>query len=217
MTDRQLTMMNLDGQSVQTWIDRGIEASKKPHNITVASCQVDQIFKDDQQETGENNNFKGRKSVQIGGKPMFRWESCLFFCKKLVKLLESVVKMLEKMTTLWLCNEPKHPIMYSVNYVVRTVKSADFWSNIGCQIDTLTPLVKFIVSNELSETDPESLLFSRETCLKELKKTVMNKTKPGPEVTRNCWIWLKLRTGRTVEIIGRRKVCQSFIAQGLKC
>jgi hypothetical protein len=179
MTDRQLTMMNLDGQSVQTWIDRGIEVSKKLHDITVASCQVDQIFKDAQQETGENNNFKGRKSVQIGGKPMFRWESCLFFCRKLVKLLESVVRMLEKMSALGLCNDPKHPIMYSVNYVIKKVKSADFWSNIGWQIDTLTPLVKFIVSNELSETDPESLLFSRETCLKELRRLVMNKTKPG--------------------------------------
>ena len=60
-------MMNLDGQSVQTWIDLGIEVSKKLHDITVASCQVDQLFKDSQTETGEDSNFKAGKA-QIGNR-----------------------------------------------------------------------------------------------------------------------------------------------------
>ena len=179
LTDRQLTMMNLSGQSVQTWINLGTEVSKKLHDITVASCQVDQLFKDSQRETGENTNFKSNKPVQIGGRPMFRWESSLFFCKRIVKLLESIVKLMEKMIELKLCNDPKHPIMYSVNYVISKVKGADFWSNVGWQIDTLTPLVKFIVSNELSETDPESLMFSRDTCLRETRKLITDKENPG--------------------------------------
>ena len=179
LSERQLKMMNLEGQSVQTWINLGIEVAKKFHDIAVASCQVDQIFKDSQLVTGENEKFKSGKAVQMGGRPMFRWESALNFCKKMVKLMDSSVRLLEQMIALKLCNDPKHPIMYSVNYVIRKVKGADFWSNIGWQIDTLTPLVKFIVSNEVTETDPESLLFSRESCLNELKKLIVNKEHPG--------------------------------------
>ena len=124
-------------------------------------------------------NFKANKAVQIGGRPMFRWENSLFFCKRLVKLMDSVVNLLEKMIELKLCKDPKHPVMYSVNYVMGKVKGADFWSNVGWQMDTLTPLVKFIVSNEMTETDPESLLFSRETCLREMKKLVNDKKNHG--------------------------------------
>ena len=69
--------------------------------------------------------------------------------------------------------------MYSSNYVLEKLKEADFWSNVGWQIDTLTPLVKFIVSYEITETDLESLLFSRETCLKEMRRLIFNKENPG--------------------------------------
>ena len=107
---------------------------------------------------------------------MFMWEISLFFCRRLVKLLESVI---QKMIELKHCNDPKYPVMYSSNYVLEKLKEADFWSNVGWQIDTLTPLVKFIVSNEITETDLESLLFSRETCLKEMRRLIFNKENPG--------------------------------------
>ena len=73
-------------------------------------------------------NFKANKAVQIGGRPMFRWESSLFFCKRLVKLMDSVVNLLEKMIELKLCKDPKHPVMYSVKYA-RTDKRKD-WKNV---------------------------------------------------------------------------------------
>ena len=73
---------------------------------------------------------------------MFMWEISLFFCRRLVKLLESVIRMLEKMIKLKLCNDPKHPVMKGQISGLMLV-----------QIDTLTPLVKFIVSNEITETD----------------------------------------------------------------
>ena len=41
---------------------------------------------------------------------MFIWESSHFFCRRLVKLLESVI---QKMIELKLCNDPKHPVMYT--------------------------------------------------------------------------------------------------------
>ena len=71
MSERQLDMMNLDGQSIQTWINLGIEVSKKFHDIAVASCQVDQIFKDSQEFTGESKQFKSGKAIKLGGRPMF--------------------------------------------------------------------------------------------------------------------------------------------------
>jgi hypothetical protein len=119
-------------------------------------------------------NFKANKAVQIDGRPMFRCERSLLFCKRLVKLMESVVNLLEKMIELKLCKDPKHPVKYSVNYVMGKVKGAHFWLNVGWQMDKLTPLV----SNEMTETDPESLLFCSEICLREMKRLV-NEKNPG--------------------------------------
>jgi hypothetical protein len=67
LSDRQLAMMNVDGQSVFTWIDQGIEYTKKVYDIMTASCQVDKILKDTQQSTQEARQFSNNKSVQVGG------------------------------------------------------------------------------------------------------------------------------------------------------
>ena len=179
LSDRQMTMMHLDGQSVDTWIDRGIEYTKKLHDVMTASCQVDKIFKDAQNNTQEALQFKNKKSVQIGGRSMHRWESDLHACRRSIKILESIINTLEDMVRRGLCNDPHRPLMYSTRNVLKISKDAEFWANLGWRENTLSALVKYIINMEYSEADPEAMTYNRDVCLRELAVLVVDPADPG--------------------------------------
>ena len=179
LSDRQMTMMNLDGQSIDTWIDQGIEYTKKVHDIMTASCQVDKIFKDAQNNTQESRQFKNNKSVQIGGRSMHRWESDLHACRRSIQTLESIITTMEDMIRRGLCNDPHRTIMYSVRNVLKIIKDAEFWANVAWRENTLTALVKYIINMEYSESDPEAMMYNREVCLRELEVLVTDPSNPG--------------------------------------
>ena len=155
-------MMNVDGQGVQTWIDQGIEYTKKVHDIMTASCQVDKIFKDAQNNTQESKQFKNKRSVQIGGRSMHRWESDLHACRRCIKIMMSIIETFEDMLRKGLCNDPHRTIMYSVRNVLNVLKDCEFWANVCWRENTLSALVNYIINMEYSEAYPEAMMYNRD-------------------------------------------------------
>ena len=179
LSERQLDMMNLDGQSLSTWIDQGCEYTKKIHDIITASCQVDKIFKDSQDSTGEAKQFKNDKAVQVGGRPMHRWESDYHACVRISKIQQSIMVTMESMISKGLCSDPQRTIMYSMRNVLKVIKDAEFWANVKWREDVLSALVKYIINMEYSEADPESLAYNRDQCLRDLEILVTDPLDPG--------------------------------------
>ena len=179
LSDRQVAMMNVDGQSVHTWIDQGVVYTKKIHDIMTASCQVDKIFKDTQISTQEAKQFRDNKAVQVGGRSMHRWESDFNACRRISKIIQSIIETMESMMRKGLCNDPNRPIMYSVRNVQKVIKDAEFWANVKWREDILGALVKYIINMEYSEADPEALAYNKEQCLRELEDLVSDPSNPG--------------------------------------
>ena len=140
---------------------------------------MDKIFKDSQEATGDVRNFKNNIAVQVGGRPMHRWESDFNACMRISKTLLSVIETMETMIGKGLCNDPHRPIMYSTRNVLKVIKDAEFWANVKWREDTLGALVKYIINMEYSEADPESLLYNKEQCLIDLEILITEPSDPG--------------------------------------
>ena len=129
------------------------DVSLKLYDLVNASARFSEQFKTCQENTGEFVQFKSGKAVELGDRPMNRWESSLKFNSKLLKLLRSVESFMAVIIQRKWATNAKNSHTYAVHWLSKHFTKPKYLVTMATETDILEVLVTFIKETEYTNTD----------------------------------------------------------------
>ena len=102
------------------------QISLKLFDLINASPKFTDLFKECQVSTGEANQFKAGKPVEIYDRPMRRWESTLKFNSKLIKLALSIESFLAEVKERNWADNPNQSTIYPARWLSRKFPTPEY-------------------------------------------------------------------------------------------
>ena len=120
-------------------------------DLVNASARINDVFKATQVAVGYVE--KAKDVIELGNRPMFRWESSLKFYRTVKKLAISLEAFINDIIGRGWANDAKLTNVYAAHWLSEKFATADYMMFMSIQIDFLGEVVGFIKNTEFVDND----------------------------------------------------------------
>ena len=123
----------------------------KLFDLANASARINQLFKGSQIATGDVTSES--EVLEMGSRPMHRWESTLKFYNTVIRLALSLETFMNDIITRGWAKDAKLTNIYAVHWLKVRFPTADYMMFASIQMDFVSVVLSFIKNTEFVDSD----------------------------------------------------------------